>query len=597
MLLFLLFGCADPPPAKTPPPVVVVDSDGDGSPDTADCAPDDPYVAPGRDEIPYDGRDQDCDGEDVIDYDGDGYIGDSIGGDDCNDNNPEVNPGAVEVCYNALDDDCVGDDGGSDDCDKDGYDRGVDCEDEDPSINPGVEDVPYDGLDANCDGASDDDLDADGHTAEIVGGDDCDDTNAEIYPFAQEIWDHADSNCDGNIDPLDLDSANAVWRADFANGEGLVGYAIAPVGDLDGNGTPEVSFGVPGNQTDAGRVWLVEVVPGIQSAPSAFVAQIEGAAGETLGLGLAHVGDYLFVQSSSEVLAFATADLRGGAVLGAGDAAGSIGTPSPVRTLGAGPTGSTLVAGSAGRCPADCFMGVFPASAGSFDDGDAELLVRGASADTPTAMHAVGDADGDGISDLIASFSTGAGASAVVMVTGDQRGDLRRVDLPGLTGTGRFTAVSADLDADGLAELILADDADATGADRAGRLFLLNHGDFGGDTPIGDVSYATWTPSLSDWGLTVVGVTDLDGDAADEILVCGPGSREAEAEPVEGECRAVVPDTGSLGTQASPIWFGETDSAFFGHSAVLDDTEGDGDLDLWIGAPAQYGDVYWYRQD
>lgn len=44
------------------------------------------------------------------------------------------------------------------------------------------------------------DADGDGHRSTAFGGDDCDDTNAQIYPGAQELCDGQDQDCDGQID-------------------------------------------------------------------------------------------------------------------------------------------------------------------------------------------------------------------------------------------------------------------------------------------------------------------------------------------------------------------------------------------------------------
>jgi hypothetical protein len=84
-----------------------VDSDGDGTHDGADCAPEDPDIHPGADDIPYDGIDQDCDGLDLTDFDEDGYDAEIVGGSDCNDEDPSVNPGAIDE-ENDQDDDCDG---------------------------------------------------------------------------------------------------------------------------------------------------------------------------------------------------------------------------------------------------------------------------------------------------------------------------------------------------------------------------------------------------------------------------------------------------------------------------------------------------------
>ncbi len=78
-------------------------------------------------------------------------------------------------------DTAIGDDGsgdlGDDDGDDDGYSSDEDCDDSDADVNPGAEEVPYDGVDNDCDEATpDDDLDGDGALYE----DDCDDDDASL---------------------------------------------------------------------------------------------------------------------------------------------------------------------------------------------------------------------------------------------------------------------------------------------------------------------------------------------------------------------------------------------------------------------------------
>ncbi len=58
-------------------------------------------------EVPYDGVDQDCDGQDLRDVDGDGFESTSAEGDDCDDTDASINPAASEIC-NERDDDCDG---------------------------------------------------------------------------------------------------------------------------------------------------------------------------------------------------------------------------------------------------------------------------------------------------------------------------------------------------------------------------------------------------------------------------------------------------------------------------------------------------------
>jgi hypothetical protein len=83
------------------------DGDGDGFDPPEDCDDGDGAVYPGAAETPSAGRDQDCDGLDLVDVDEDGQPSDVVGGGDCNDADAAAFAGAVETC-NLRDDDCDG---------------------------------------------------------------------------------------------------------------------------------------------------------------------------------------------------------------------------------------------------------------------------------------------------------------------------------------------------------------------------------------------------------------------------------------------------------------------------------------------------------
>ena len=176
---------------------------------TLDCDDDDALTYPGAPEIPYDGKDQDCNGDDECDVDEDGFDA-SLGmcaGSDCDDDDATINPAADDIWYDGIDSDC---DAWSDfDADRDGHDSadygGDDCDDTDERINPDVEETWYDGIDSNCDGLSDYDQDMDGYDSAEYGGEDCDDLDDTVYPGAPELDDGIDNDCNGVSEDDDTD--------------------------------------------------------------------------------------------------------------------------------------------------------------------------------------------------------------------------------------------------------------------------------------------------------------------------------------------------------------------------------------------------------
>lgn len=193
-----------------------VDADGDGVPAATDCDDSDATVYPGAEELPYDGIDQDCSGEDLNDVDGDGDVAEEAGGDDCDDADAGVGPSSEDIPYDGLDQDCSGED--LTDVDGDGHDSmdvesGDDCDDTDDTINPTASEVPYDGLDQDCDGEDLTDADGDGYDWDgMDGGTDCNDDVDTIFPGGTEIpYDGIDQDCDG-ADVVDVDGDGEPWE-------------------------------------------------------------------------------------------------------------------------------------------------------------------------------------------------------------------------------------------------------------------------------------------------------------------------------------------------------------------------------------------------
>lgn len=114
------------------------------------------------------------------DLDGDDWL---VNEGDCDDADPLRNPGRSEVPYNDRDDDC---DGATPDrdLDGDGFDAPDDCDDLDPLANPGQVEIPYNGRDEDCDPATpDNDLDGDGFGNET----DCNDADPLVFAAPREV--------------------------------------------------------------------------------------------------------------------------------------------------------------------------------------------------------------------------------------------------------------------------------------------------------------------------------------------------------------------------------------------------------------------------
>ena len=189
--------------------------------DATDCDDSDPAINPDATEV-CDAVDNDCDGDVddddsslvgaqtwYLDHDGDtfgdstypmqacnqpsGYVVDST---DCNDLSAVAFPGGAEIC-DGLDNDC---DGSADDADTD----------TDPAtMETFYEDFDTDGYGSNTSTV----LSCNAPAGYISDSGDCDDSNIDINPGANEQCDSADNDCDGQTDePSAIDAS--VWYLD-----------------------------------------------------------------------------------------------------------------------------------------------------------------------------------------------------------------------------------------------------------------------------------------------------------------------------------------------------------------------------------------------
>jgi hypothetical protein len=182
----------------------------------------------------------------------------------------------------------------------------------------------------------------------------------------------------------DLSEATAIFRG-IAEGD-LAGSSLAGLGDVDGDGSPDIAVGAPGADGEAGKIFLISG-PGTTSSPLALAtAQILGSEGTAqLGACVAAGGD-------------ADADGRADVLIGAPRAGGSAG----LAVLFYGPISGTL------------------------EDTDADLSVTGEAIGhrLGTSLAGGADLDMDGTDDLLIGVpgedtaGDGAGAALIFFGTG-----------------------------------------------------------------------------------------------------------------------------------------------------------------------------------
>ena len=470
---------------------------------------------------------------------------------DCDDNDAAVNPGAVEVCNDGVDDDCDGDADEADedldasttqvwwtDSDGDGFgdagaeviactqpsgavDDDSDCADDDPDISPGLEEVCGDGKDNDCDG-----------------------TDNGCIPTGVETL--------------------------FVGSIGVTGVATADdlgtglaVGDVDGDGTPDLLLGAPradGGGPSSGEVRVMSGPVTETTSADAASATLVGASGEQAGR---------VVRSGMDLDGDGYDDILVGAAYAA-----TQGAFSGAAWLVDGPVSGEL----------DLRAGVLLEGVGGTDRAG-------------IGVDLAGDVDGDGAEDFVIGAlgeTTGgsvAGAAYLVLgpVTADQTLDQAAARFTGGSGdrVGAVVRGAGDLDGDGLSDLAVTADRADLGAANGGVVYVLS-GPVSGDAVLADVGTALYGPASSeDAGTGLAPAGDVDGDGLDDLLVGAPGRPDAgfvgagTAYVVHGP----VSGDGALADETVQLR-GAADGSRFGASIEpAGDLDGDGGVDLIIGAP------------
>jgi hypothetical protein len=239
------------------------------------------------------------------------------------------------------------------------------------------------------------------------------------------------------------------------------------------------------------------------------------------------------------------------------------------------------------------------APSGASYTGGADLMLGGLDSAAPSRVSLVADLDanGDGVDEVLwANPTAGHYFTSAWIYPGtaawvDVAGLSGRTDLaPELHVVGAddaylgYAVGGGDIDGDGYEEAVVAAPYDATGGSNAGAVYVFAGGaSFGGSGKAADLA-----------ALTVVGLTDqlvglgqhtlledLDGDGAlDMVVPTGSGEVWLFSD--------VASDSGTLDETNVDIALGSSTAApdvMFGATLEAGDFDGDGVLDLAIGAP------------
>ncbi len=316
----------------------------------------------------------------------------------------------------------------------------------------------------------------------------------------------------------------------------LYGWSVASPGDVDGDGVADLAVGAPNANGFRGRVVV------ISGASGATLLQAVGdSAGDRFGWSLAGVGDM-----DGDGLP----DLAVGAF---DDSQPQIGSGS-VRVLSLA-TGATLL--ETGGLQAHDHLG--------------------------SSLAAPGDADLDGVPDLVAGGELIDGAyedsGGVTLRSGASGAELwLAVGQSAFEAFGHALAAVGDVDGDGVTDVLAGVPlVDSLGTD-AGRAVLLS-GATGGEILVLAPPFA-----FGQMGTSVCGAGDLDGDGVPD-LACGA---PLAGDPALAGPGAVAVFSGASGALLRDFE-GTAELGGYGAALAAGDVDDDGAPDLLVGAPWEGG--------
>lgn len=589
------------------------DLDGDGVPRPDDCNDNDPNIG-----IVTQFADVDEDGYGygvavtqcaAID----GYA--QVDG-DCDDQDPALNPGAAEIC-DEIDNDC---DGGVDvdpidgdtyyaDSDADAFGDAAstviscslpdgyvtyttDCDDENAAINPIAVELCDDEIDNDCDGEIDEDAsymtqyldaDEDGYgdasvavvdcnavPGYVTDATDCDDTNSNVNPAAEEICNNwLDDDCDGGAgecglaSTVDLENADIVLHGEAASD--FAGWSLAPAGDVNDDGYADLLIGAIYNDnvaTDAGVVYIVSgPLSEDENLASAYAILVGESASDFAGTSIAAAGNFSGDGIPDLIIGASSSDQ------GAANAGAAYLVQGPLQTTESLSEAATIFIGTS----VDENAGASVSTAGDVNNDEYDDILVGA------PLH-----DGGATNSGAAYLLFGSGDEGIISLT-----DAAGIVLLGETASddaGRSVSNAGDVNGDGSADILVG----APGKYSATGAVYLIHGPRTTDTTVSlaDADSVIVGEASGDYfGIVLACAGDSNHDGNDEVLIGAYGNDTAGSGTGTIYLFTTMVNTSYFASDANTILTGEEDDDQAGISAVSTGDLNEDDMsDIFVGA-------------